>query len=223
MAETRPRPEWAQTALPWSTVLTVTAACVTVGLLSFVARALQARISGAPGVAAGSLGTVGIRSAWAAAFWGVGLVTADRALLRWPRWARWTLGLGLGSLVPDPGLVLQAMYHPHRPIVFGDLSTQLLPWVPFAVLLGCFLGLAARRPQGVLWRLPAVGAAVQAGPILVLTLVAVIFVPSSLPTGRGAAFTLVWCLVEGVLHGGLLGLAIGERLRAAWRRELPPG
>jgi hypothetical protein len=153
----------------------------------------------------------------------VGLVAGDRALPRWPRAARWALGLGLACLVPDPDFVLQMIQYPLRPLHPAQVTTELMPWVPFAILMGCFLGLAARRPEGVLWRLPAVGVVVQAGPMLVILLIAVIFAPSSLPTGRGAVFTLVWCLVEGVLHGGLLGLAIGERLRAAWRRDLSLG
>jgi len=223
MAEARPRPDWARVALPWSAALTVTGACVAVGLLSVLVRSLQARIGGAPAGGVGSLGTVGIRSAWAALYWAVGLVAGDRALPHWPRAARWALGLGLGSLVPDPGFVLQMIQHPLHPPHPADMTTQLLPWVPFAILFGYFLGLAARRPEGVLWRLPVVGVAIQAGPMLVLLLIAAVFVPSSLPTGRGAVFTLVWCLAEGVLHGGLLGLAVGERLRAAWRRALSLG
>jgi hypothetical protein len=221
LAEARRGPEWAQTALPWTTALAIGGVGLAVGLLDWLVRYLQAR-PGSPPPGPDSLGCVASRSVWAAMCWGLGLVAVDRWLPQWPRPARWAVGLGLGSLVPDPGFVLQAARLLTRSLLPmpGDITDQLFPWVVFAVLYGCFLGLAARRPDGVLWRLPLVGVAVQAGPLLVILLVAVIFVPSALPTGRGAVGQVVWPMLEGVLYGGLLGFVIGERLRAAWRREL---
>jgi hypothetical protein len=94
---------------------------------------------------------------WYAVALSLGAVIADHV---WParrRSYRWSLGMGLAALIPDPALVLD------RPTGGAALVYLLAVWVSVSALVAALLGLAmgavGNPARGFAWRLVGTGAA----------------------------------------------------------------
>ena len=171
------------------------------------------------------LGTHGLEPFWIGGviLWYVGLAglggtAADHILPMWPATARWALAAGLAGAVPNPVLILEMA------------DTGSVEWAVVTImaavvgvvlaLFGAALGHARRSSEGLWWKLPLTGAgAAGAMPTAVVGVAvawSLLFAgPGGLP---GSAAAEIAATVAGMsLLGGLVGLALAERLHWALR------
>jgi hypothetical protein len=194
------------TRLPWSTV-------VSTGLASLVGG-LLGRLIGLARVGAvvpdQSLGPCVLDDIWGGVVMGGAIVIADRVRRARPRWAAWAVAGALAALVPVPS-VMQVWL---RPGGEWQVYFPLLVWLPVQGLTGGALGWAAQREDGVLWRLPlaAIGAQL-AVPVLAFALGLLYYAATGrLGEQKVDSVALAHGLLSTCVGGGLLGLAVGERL-----------
>jgi len=201
--------------LPWTTPLATLGAGVVGGALLAASLHYTHVTTRAPGVDAVLDGSVLL---WWTGVIGAGAAAVDRLAPRWSAPGRWALGMGAAA-VPNPAILALALVESGSPPWGVVLLICLVAGALFAVL-GAGLGLARRSSEGLWWRLPLAGALVMAalpGGLVGAGVAVQAFMggPTSLP-GPVPVQIVVLAGVLG-LCGGLIGLALAERLHRATR------
>jgi hypothetical protein len=197
--------------LPWSTPLATLAAG------AVASAALAASLHYTEGTPMGEAVLSAATLWWWTGIIGAAVVAADRLLPRWPAPGRWALGMAVAVLVPNPVVAWKMLGG--GAMNWGSLMVMGVVAAALFAALGAGLGFARRSSQGLWWRLPLAGALVMAalpGSLVSVGVAVQAFVggPTSLP---GPVLVRIVALA-GVLAlcGGLIGLALAERL---WRAE----
>jgi len=208
-------PRFADVLLPWNTPLLTGLAGLTsaapVVLLtlthySLTWSALTLALAGAAG-----------------ALVGLGAVVVERLFPRWPRPLRWAVGMAARGLVPvfapvvfwyayaTTGQIAPALFQALLDVVFTLVAGGLT---------GLGMGLAATRSEGLFWRLLIAGGAIgMVRSLLSIPLAAAEHAAVGVPL---AALTWQYwgeLLLSNCLFGLFLGLALAERLSAAYRAQ----
>jgi len=155
---------------------------------------------------------------WYAGLGGLAGTAADRVLPMWPAAGRWGLAAGLAGVVPNPVLILEMADT-------GSVEWAIVTGMGAVVgvllaLFGVALGYARRSSEGLWWKLSLTGAG--AAGAMPATIVGVVVAWSVLFHGPGglpssAALEIAATVAAIGLLGGLVGLAVAERLHWALR------
>jgi len=156
---------------------------------------------------------------WFTALGGLTGATADHLLASWPAAGRWALGWAVAGLLPNPILILSMA-------VWGRVEWWIVGmWGAGAgvllALFGAALGFARRSPEGLWWKLPLTGAGAGSAMAAVYAGVGlVVQIAGGGPSGFPSSVVLEIAAVAASLAvlGGLVGLALAERLWRAQRR-----
>jgi hypothetical protein len=202
--------------LPWNAcLLTALAAAV-----AFVVADAAGAVGRWPG-----LGALVYWVPWGAAdgaLAGLGCALLDRVRPRWRRPARWALGMGLAGLVPlstMPDLLGGWVSHPPHADLW-DVASPMAASVVAGALVGACLAAAAEahpRSHGFL-----LGAGVLTGVASTAVYAGIWGLMCALsPCMSVVTYFGAWVqpVLDRCAYTALLGLALGDRLWAAWRKQ----
>jgi len=203
--------------LPWSTPVATLGAGVVGGALLAALVHWTPHFTSLPRAADAVLN--GCVLVWWTGIIGAGAAALDRLAPRWRASGRWALGMGLAAAAPNPGILAGAMVGsgsvPWGPVLLMGLAAG----AAFAVL-GAGLGLARRSSEGLWWRLPLAGALVMAAlPASLVAAGVAVQACRGWGTSLPRLVLVMVVVLAGVLGlcGGLIGLALAERLHRATR------
>jgi hypothetical protein len=149
----------------------------------------------------------------------LGATILDHHAAKWATAGRWALGMGLLGLVPNPAMVISMAASGH--IGWKGVALWAVEAGAGGATLGAALGFARRSVEGVLWKLPLVGAGVvSALPVMLVVgecAVSAIATGGSFRQALGAVSVpwQIWVSL-GILGAGGVAIGLGLALSLRW-------